>query len=435
MIVRILIYMLLTVFTSFYFFPFEFTFIPGINTKMMMAVVGLGFLVFNMINKKRKEMSREFIILNLLACVVGIVSLISMVYNGTPDNSYMTYIVSVWVWCSAAYAVLNMIHIVHGKLTFRLICNYIIAVCVIQTTLAFSMQFIPALKAFVDSFLAGTGFMGKNEERLYGVGAALDPSGLRFACVLTLTMYMAIHSPSEKKWLSWVYIAAYGIILVLGNMMSRTTIVGVAISLLLLVTELSRGDRTQKDSDEPDYMGASVIMKRLLAIILIITPVFVTLYNTNKTVRDNLRFGFEGFFALVEDGHWHTTSSDGLESHWVFPETLEAWIIGDGYIASTDIDENYIGVEYAGYYKGTDIGYCRFLFYFGIVGTLAMILFFIYLAGYCAHNHPEQRLLFMLILLINLIGWLKVSSDVIMVFLPYIFFNSTDLDEDSWFTN
>lgn len=432
MIVRIFIYMLLTVFTSFYFFPFEFTFIPGINTKMMMAVVGLGFLVYNLINLQKKEMSRDFIMLNIIACAVGIASLITMVYNGTPDDSYLTYIVSVWVWCSAAYAVLNMIHIVHGKLTFRLISNYIIAVCVAQTTLAFSMQFIPALKGFVDSFLAGEGFMGKNDGRLYGVGAALDPSGLRFACVLTLTMYMAIHSKTEHKWQRWLYILAYGVILVFGNIMSRTTIVGVAISLLLLGIEMV----SRKDLDDDDqYIGGSGILKQFLILLAIIIPLFIVLYNTNGLVRKNLRFGFEGFFALVEEGHWHTTSSDGLEDHWILPEKFETWIIGDGRIASTDIDQNYIGKEYAGYYMGTDIGYCRFLFYFGIIGTLIMIIFFVHLARSCVHNHPEQRILFILILCINLIGWLKVSSDVIMVFLPYIFFNSTDLDEDSWFTD
>ena len=30
-----------TVLTSMYFFPFEFFFLPGVNTKMMMAVLGL----------------------------------------------------------------------------------------------------------------------------------------------------------------------------------------------------------------------------------------------------------------------------------------------------------------------------------------------------------------------------------------------------------
>lgn len=432
MIVRIIIYMLLTVFTSFYFFPFEFTFIPGINTKMMMAVAGLGFLVFNMINRTRKEMSRDFVMMNLIACAVGIASLITMVYNGTPDDSYLTYIVSVWVWCSAAYAVLNMIYLVHGKVTFRLVCNYIIAVCVAQTTLAFTMQFVPVLKHFVDSFLAGDGFMGKNEDRLYGIGAALDPSGLRFACVLTLIMYLAINSESKHRLQTWLYLLAYGIILVFGNMMSRTTIVGVVISIIILILEISKRNNSYDEDEVKDVIGASGIIKRLTTIVIIAVPLFVVLYNTNEAVRTNLRFGFEGFFALVEDGHWHTSSSDNLEGHWILPETLETWIIGDGHIASTTIDKNYIGTEYYGFYKGTDIGYCRFLLYFGIVGTLIMILFFVHLTIYCIHNHPEQRMLFFLILCINLIGWCKVSSDVIMVFLPFILFSSTDIDEDSW---
>ena len=33
---------------SFYFFPFEFSFLPGINTKMAMAGVGLILLCFNL---------------------------------------------------------------------------------------------------------------------------------------------------------------------------------------------------------------------------------------------------------------------------------------------------------------------------------------------------------------------------------------------------
>ena len=37
--------MLLTlVITSFYFFPFEFNFLPSANTKMILAGIGLGFL-------------------------------------------------------------------------------------------------------------------------------------------------------------------------------------------------------------------------------------------------------------------------------------------------------------------------------------------------------------------------------------------------------
>lgn len=432
MLIRIFIYALVTVLTSFYFFPFEFTFLPGLNTKMMMAVVGLAFLVYNGIKSYNNEIKRDFLGLTFIAIAIGLISFVSMVYNNTPDNSYLTYVFSVWVWSSASYAVLSIIHLVHGKITFRLISNYIIAVCVVQTTLAFSMQFVPALKSFVDSFLAGWGFMGKNIDRLYGVGAALDPSGLRFACILTLIMYILINGSDRNNGQTWLYLLAYGIILVFGNMMSRTTIVGVLMSMALLTFVMIRS--LFKRREDSEILGAYGVLRKLSVIIVIVVPLLVLLYNTNDVVRTNLRFGFEGFFALVEDGYWHTSSSDNLENHWVFPNTLETWVIGDGYIASTDINPYYVGTRYAGFYKGTDIGYCRFLLYFGLIGTIVMVCFFLFLAKSCARNHPGHELLFLLFLLINLIGWFKVSSDVIMVFLPYLFIRSSGLDEDCWRT-
>ena len=42
--IKILSIIFTIVVTSFYFFPFEFTFLPGVNTKMAMA--GLGLVIF-----------------------------------------------------------------------------------------------------------------------------------------------------------------------------------------------------------------------------------------------------------------------------------------------------------------------------------------------------------------------------------------------------
>lgn len=44
-ILRLIVMVVLTIMTSFYFFPFEFTFLPGVNTKMIMAGVGLVLLI------------------------------------------------------------------------------------------------------------------------------------------------------------------------------------------------------------------------------------------------------------------------------------------------------------------------------------------------------------------------------------------------------
>lgn len=45
---------LLTVLTSLYFFPFAFSFLPGVNTKMMMAAVGLVLLGIQLAKQKKK---------------------------------------------------------------------------------------------------------------------------------------------------------------------------------------------------------------------------------------------------------------------------------------------------------------------------------------------------------------------------------------------
>ena len=37
---------------SFYYFPFEFSFLPGLNTKMGLAIVGIFLAVLNLIRKR-----------------------------------------------------------------------------------------------------------------------------------------------------------------------------------------------------------------------------------------------------------------------------------------------------------------------------------------------------------------------------------------------
>ena len=72
----------------------------------------------------------------------------------------------------------------------------------------------------------------------------------------------------------------------------------------------------------------------------------------------------------------------------VFPDNWVTWLIGDGYAANpmdktlSFFDPYYTGPIYHGYYKGTDIGYLRYIFYFGLVGTFV----FVFLCGNL-HGH------------------------------------------------
>ena len=147
-----------------------------------------------------------------------------------------------------------------------------------------------------------------------------------------------------------------------------------------------------------------------------LVPAIVYLYRVDVNFYEKLRFGFEGFFSLAEKGEWDVSSNNRLMGMWVWPDNLTTWLIGDGYFNSPNENPYYIGPSFEGYYMGTDIGYCRFIFYFGIIGLAIFCVHFINCAKQCSKNIPQCRMLFWLILLINFIGWAKVSSDIFPIY-------------------
>ena len=149
--------------------------------------------------------------------------------------------------------------------------------------------------------------------------------------------------------------------------------------------------------------------------------IIVPLYNVSPTFKANTRFAFEGFFSLAEKGRWEVHSNEILKNMYVFPDNLKSWLIGDGYIENPiKTDSYYTGKVIGGYYMGTDVGYLRFIFYFGILGLLSFIYYFIAITKNCMKMFPAQKLLFLLFLAVNMIGWLKVSTDVFLVFAPFL---------------
>jgi len=53
-----------------------------------------------------------------------------------------------------------------------------------------------------------------------------------------------------------------------------------------------------------------------------------------------------------------------------FPTIFKTWCLGDGFFIDTTQDPWYVGPTYKGYYMNTDIGYLRFIFYFGLIGLV-----------------------------------------------------------------
>lgn len=408
-----MISLLKTIFTgivfSCYFFPFEFTFLPGINTKMILAVVGLLLLVIRWGKNREVNTSKEMLLVSAWAIFFSLISLFAVTYNDTTDYVYATYIVKMWVWLAAAYSVLALIKEIHKDISVQLVFHYMAWVCAVQSVLGIVIDNVPAVQSMVDEYiLHDVEFLHKTR-RLYGIGAFFDTAGICFSCALLGLGYLLTHNVS-RYWFV-IYWVLFFLIATLGNMMSRTTTVGLFLSLIYITV---------------NNLSFNVILTpskmRTFAVVAILTILAaVSLYygyNNSPIVRHYLQYGFEVFFNFFNSGELSTSSTTKLQQMVVWPDNLKTWIIGDGWF---DNPENP-----GSFYKYTDVGYLRFIFYCGTLGLTAFILFFVYCTYVLIKKWREETWLFLLMLILVLLVWIKISTDIFCMYALLLLLDSKD---------
>ena len=417
--------------TSMFFFPIEFRALEGmgLNTKKMLAAISLVILLYRMVQHGEFRAEKDFFYISTLACLVSFCGLLAVTYNNTLDYTYATYITSAWVWWGAAYTVCQLIKWVHGEITWTHVINYLVIVCVFQCIIALVMDQNLTVKDAINSVVLQDDedmvFEG-GVHRLYGIGCGLDVAGSRFAAVLVMIVYLLANSSLQKKWYEYLlYFVAFIIISVAGNMIARTTIVGVGVGLVYLTVITFR----QTKLLERNYF---TLWHWFLGLIVVCVPLLVYAYNTNSKIHDQLRFGFEGFFNLVERGDFSYSSNERLATMYVWPDELKTWVVGDGYFENPQYtDPYYTGEKYGGnFYKSTDVGYLRFIYYFGLIGLLMFSWFILKVGQVCMHKFPQWKVLFLMLVLVNFIVWAKVSTDIFLVFAMFLCLNKEEDEQE-----
>ena len=69
---------------------------------------------------------------------------------------------------------------------------------------------------------------------------------------------------------------------------------------------------------------------------------------------------------------------------------------------------------------GTDVGYLRFIFYFGLIGLVAISAVMCKAVFICGRKFEAWRALFLMLLAVNFIVWFKVSTDIFLVFALFL---------------
>lgn len=395
------VYTPLTVVMSCYFFPFEFLFLPkGINTKMMLAVCGVVFLYFHFVKRSVVYMRNRLLWASLIVLIFCLVCFLAVDYNNTNDYSYALYAMSFATWLGGAYGVYGMLSLNHNKVTFRVIMNYLIAVCVLQCVLALVIDLTDPLKNIVNMYISQA-TIAENDflvdiDRLYGIGAALDVAGVRFSVVLFgLSVLVCVDDEiRDSQGAIVLYLISFMIISIIGNIMARTTLVGMSMGILYFLVKT--GDLIQIRNENIRFWWAALFVGGSAFLVA------VYFYNNDAYFYSQLRYGFEGFFNWVEKGEWRTDSTDKLSSvMWIWPSDTRTWIWGTGIFKQ---------------FLGTDIGYCRFVLYAGLPALAVFSLFFVYNTFALIKKMGRYRDFCLGLMVLGFIIWLKVATDLFIMY-------------------
>lgn len=405
MIKRFFIAVFLVILVSFYLFPVSFYFLPeAINTKVMLAGFGVLAFIYDGMVRKVIAVPKSVLYSFILAIVFSLWCFYSVVSNATDDMTYANYWISFFTWTLGAYAIYFLIRQLTGSYSLDKITLYLAAVCFLQCILAEVIANYPGFQRLVDSvFVQGQDFYHE-VKRMYGIGAALDPAGVRFSVVLVLMAHQmsSAGKAMESTALSLFYFVSFIVIVIIGSIIARTTWVGAGMGLAYMIVSYLRVDKGYISGKQLQFWSLFIGLTLLTVIISAI------LYRTSPDFRANLRFGFEGFFNWAETGVFRTDSTDKLNNvMWVWPTDARGWTIGYG------LFENWV--------FSTDIGYCRFTLYCGLVGLVLFSLFFIY-NGLALYSHFD-RFSFLPLFLITLtfVIWMKVATDIFFIYALFYF--------------
>lgn len=412
---------------SMYIFPFTFTFLPIGNTKIFIAVLGLILWIANLLGRRESLVSKSMVKVSLWAFGISLISVISLAYNGATDTAYVSYLVSMWVWVGAAYYVCHLIKSVHGRISVELICWYFIGVCAAQCLFAIMNEFVPVFRAVVNSFvIQQSQEYLEDVDRMYGIGAAFDTAGSRFAC--SLIMLSFLFSNQIKRTYSAKSVTLFLLLFVwigiVGNMVARTTSAGLVIAVIFLLIDAKVFSFSVLNSYARSF---SVI----LGLMVVLIPIGLALYKI-PAVENLFRFAFEMLFNLADSGELQTGSTDVLLEMWRhYPRDFKTWIIGDGYfISPTATNPYYVGDHQYAYYMGVDVGYLRFIYYFGLIGLLCFVCYMFVTAKECMNNNPQYKALFIMLLIMNYVLWAKVATDLFCVFALFLMLEPSIQEEE-----
>lgn len=413
-----------------YLYPIKFVFLP-VSSRVLLGIMGILFYSISIYNNRSLsfKIKNKFFNIYFSLFLIFIWSIITICINNTSDYQFVNYPISIIIILSASYAIKRINIKLNLRFNSKIIIDRFIGAVLIQNTLAVLMFLIPPLKNSLLSLINTDEFTlnminATGGFRLIGFGVEFFGAGIiNVLTLIIIANQMKFQQLSFKAYL--YYVLAYLWILVSGVCMSRTTLIALPLSIILFIYK----------SKLFNFIVSNKCIKCLKIICCIAFSLIVLVISLPSSIfikiEDLYNFGFELFINYSNDGELSSQSTSALANMYeILPATLKTWIIGDG--LWTDINTGF-------YYMGTDIGYFRLIFYFGIIGLLLFFRYQYVLVKIAADDNNQLKPVLVLwlvgCLILNLKGFTDLSAYIILFIGTKYSFRYEDINSNALVVN
>ncbi len=316
--------------------------------------LGFVFFVFEVV---KKGLARKYFYYFFLIAISVVLASFSYIYNVDSDLFYVkeNLILSLILFFSA-FSIKKIYKLYDVDFNFKNVVFFASIALAVQLIFSLCVNFLPSLFNVVIKIvnidgLSSDALQDFSEARLVGIGASFFASGIINSFFLILLAYNINFNCERRNY--FLLLTLYLIISITGILFSRTTIIGILLSSLFFLN-----------------------YRNLFKVSLVLVPSVILLFVYVRGLAESnsqIAFGLDFLFNF-EDSQ-ASSSFDGLkEMYEILPDSLKTWILGDAkYKIVSD------NGEFLEYYKNTDVGYFRVIFYNGLIGLLFFLLMTFYL--------------------------------------------------------
>src|SRR5690606_36567370 len=340
----------------FYIYPIFLSFLPIPLDRLLQII---GFLVFLFTPKFRKYILKSTSFHKILIGAVGIsiLTFIAQAFNYSEQDFYfLRQVTNIFFNFFSAYLIIFLIYKYHPDQVFHKLTQYLIIVYVLQAVFSFVLFLNPAIFDIYISLLKqdnNENFMDRLnviEKRLIGVGSGFFLGVLKYGVgFFMLIIFPYVFSLKSK----YLYIFSVVLVTIAGVMTGRTFFVAILMGIVLFSLI--------------DWKNSFKFIFKILPLSLIIGFGIITISDLlieGDRLENISNYVLEIFINYEETGTLSTSSSDATKDMYIFPTNDKTWLLGDGRMMMND----------GSYYMGSDVGYVRLIFYFGIISTVLYFL-------------------------------------------------------------